>query len=113
MVSICFYFQVHQPFRLQKYQILEVSSGKTYFDDFKNKAIIEKVAHKCYLPMNKLLLELLEKNPQFKVSFSFSGVFLEQCELYFPEVIESFQKLVKTGQVEILAETYYHSLSSL
>jgi len=113
MVSICFYFQVHQPFRLQKFQIFDIGSNKTYFDDHKNKAIIEKVAHKCYLPANKLMLELLNRHPSFKISFSFSGVFLDQLELYYPEVLESFKVLIKTGQVEVLAETYYHSLSFL
>ncbi len=113
MVSICFYFQVHQPFRLQSYSVFDVGSKKSYFDDTKNRAIMEKVAHKCYLPTNALMLELLKKHPEFKISFSLSGVFLEQCELYFPQVLASFQELVKTGQVEILAETYYHSLSFL
>ncbi len=113
MVSVCFYFQVHQPFRIQKYQIFDVGTDKGYFDEIKNKAILEKVAHKCYLPMNRLLLELLQKEPKFRVSFSFSGVFLEQCEIYYPEVLESFQKLVKTKQVEVLSETHHHSLSFL
>lgn len=113
MVSICFYFQVHQPCRLQRYQVFDIGTGKSYFDDDKNSAIIHKVAQKCYLPANKVLLQLLEQHPQFKISFSFSGIFLEQCQQYYPEVIHSFQELVKTGQVEILSETYYHSLSFL
>jgi alpha-amylase len=113
VVSICFYFQVHQPFRLGKYQVFDIGSGRDYFDKVKNRAILHKVATKCYLPANRILLELLNTNPKFKISFSFSGVFLEQCGKYCPEVLESFQKLMKTGQVEILAETYYHSLAFL
>jgi alpha-amylase len=113
MVSVCFYFQVHQPFRLQKFQVFHIGTQKNYFDDQKNKDILLKVAGKCYLPMNKLLLELIKNNPDFKVSFSFSGVFLEQCEKYYPEILLSFKDLVSTGQVEILAETYHHSLSFL
>lgn len=113
MVSICFYFQVHQPYRLQRFQVFDINSGKKYFDQEKNKSVLQKVAQKCYLPANKVLLELLQKHPEFKISFSFSGVFLEQCQEYYPEVLQSFQELVKTGQVEILAETYYHSLSFL
>tara|TARA_Y100000310_G_scaffold345863_1_gene471782 strand:+ start:45884 stop:47077 length:1194 start_codon:yes stop_codon:yes gene_type:complete len=113
MVSVCFYFQVHQPFRLSRYQVFDIGSKRNYFDQEKNSQILHKVANKCYLPANKLMLELLNKHPGFKISYSFSGVFLEQCELYFPEVLESFKKLVATGQVEVLAETYYHSLAFL
>jgi len=113
MVSICFYFQVHQPFRLSRYKVFDIGSTRDYFDEEKNSAVLQKVAKKCYLPTNKLLLALIRLHPEFKISFSFSGVFLEQCEKYMPEVLESFKELVKTGNVEILAETYYHSLAFL
>lgn len=78
-----------------------------------NKAIIEKVARKCYLPGNATLLENIKNHPEFKVSFSISGVALEQFEEFYPEVIDSFKTLVDTGNVELLSETYYHSLSSI
>ncbi len=118
MVSICFYFQVHQPFRIRKYSIFDIGKNDNYFSDssetnLNNERILKKVSEKCYLPMNALLLELLEKHPNFKISFSFSGVYLEQLEKYAPDALESFKKLVDTGRVEILAETYYHSLSFL
>lgn len=118
MVSVCFYFQVHQPFRIKKYSIFDIGKTQDYFSDnsstsLDNEFIIKKVSEKCYLPMNNLLLELLQKYPEFKVSFSFSGVYLEQLKKYAPEVLESFKKLVDTGKVEILGETYYHSLSFL
>ncbi len=118
MASVCFYFQVHQPFRLKKYRIFDVGRDHNYFDDtsesnLDNRKILRKVANKCYLPANHVLLELLNKYPEFKISFSLSGVFMEQMQLYYPEVLESFQKLVKTGRVELLSETYYHSLSFL
>jgi len=112
--NICFYFQVHQPYRLRDLRITDIGSEKMeYFDEEKNRAIFQKVAQKCYLPANKLMLELLETYPDFSVAYSISGVFLEQCTLYGPDVLESFQALAKTGKVEFLAETYYHSLSSL
>jgi len=113
MLSICFYFQVHQPYRLRHYSFFDIGNSQDYFDDFKNRQILHKVANKCYLPTNAVLLELLNKYPTFKVSFSFSGVFLQQCEEFYPEVLESFQKLIETGRVEILAETYHHSLASI
>jgi alpha-amylase len=113
MVSICFYFQVHQPFRMRKYSLFEIGKNRNYFDDQKNIEVLRKVARKCYLPANALMLELLNKYPQFKISYSLSGVFMEQCEKWAPEVIESFKKLVDTGRVEILSETYYHSLAYL
>jgi alpha-amylase len=117
--SICFYFQVHQPYRLNKCSAFDIGQADDYFNgpnQFKNKAVFEKVAHKCYLPMNSLILELLNRHPEFKVSYSFSGVFLEQCQEYGEigkQVLESFQKIVATGQAEVLSETYYHSLSWL
>lgn len=111
--SVCFYFQVHQPFRLRDLRITEIGDAGNYFDDEKNKAVFRKVAEKCYLPTNALLLKLLQKNKDFRVAFSLSGVFLDQCLEYGPDVLASFQKLAATGQVEFLAETYYHSLSSL
>ncbi len=85
----------------------------TYFDKDLNRQIMEKVARKCYLPANRLMLELLDRHPEFKVSYSITGVFLEQCREFAPEVFRSFQDLYRTGRVELLSETYYHSLSSL
>ncbi len=118
MPSVCMYFQVHQPFRIKRYRVFDVGQDSNYFNDSSeantnNKKIIEKVAKKCYLPTNKILLGLIKKEPRFKVSFSLSGVFLEQLERFAPQTLESFQKLVQTGNVEILSETYYHSLSFL
>lgn len=92
---------------------MEIGEHNGYFDDEKNKEIFRKVAEKCYLPTNALFLKLLKKHPELRFSYSFSGVFLEQCEQWGEDVLESFQKLIDTGQVEVLSETYYHSLSFL
>jgi len=114
MKSICFYFQVHQPFRLRSYRFFEIGNNHHYFDDYQNRYILRRVADKCYLPMNKLLLDLIKEfGFQFKVSFSISGVALEQFKKYTPEVIDSFRALAETGCVEFIAETYSHSLSAL
>jgi alpha-amylase len=114
MVAVCFYFQVHQPFRLRKYGVFDIGANSDYFDEKKNSEILHKVARKCYLPTNKILLDLIKNNDgKFKISFSISGVALEQFEKYAPEVLHSFRELAKTGCVEFLDETYYHSLSYL
>jgi len=114
MKSICFYFQVHQPFRLRKYRFFDIGKEHNYYDDYQNEYIVKRVADKCYLPMNNLLLDLInEYGTQFKVSFSLSGTVLDQFEMYAPEVLDSFKKLADTGNVEFLAETYPHALSSL
>jgi len=112
---ICLYFQIHQPYRLRDLRITEIGKGKTmdYFDHDKNRSVFRKVAEKCYLPANRLMLSLLQKYPDFQIAYSLSGVFLDQCEEYGQDVLESFQRLAKTGRVEFLAETYYHSLSSI
>ncbi|MEA3443653.1 MAG: glycoside hydrolase family 57 protein [Bacteroidota bacterium] len=114
MKTICLYFQVHQPFRLKKYRFFDIGKDNYYFDDFNNRAIMEKVANRCYLPTNKVMLDLIEKyGKKFKVTFSLSGSVLEQFDMYAPEVMESFKKLAATGSVEFLSETYSHSLSSM
>lgn len=118
MPSICFYFQVHQPLRIKKYRFFDVGVDHNYFNDhtatnLNNAKILKKVAEKCYLPANLTLLDMMRRNPEVKVAFSFSGVFLEQLEMFMPEVLVSFQELVATGKVEILDETYYHSLAFL
>ncbi len=111
---VCFYFQVHQPYRLRDLRVREIGTGDiTYFDEEKNRAIFRKVAEKCYLPTNKMMLDLLNHHPNFAISYSLSGVFLDQCKEYGPDVLDSFKALAATGRVEFLAETYYHSLSSI
>ena len=118
MSAVCLYFQVHQPRRIKRYRFFDIGNDHEYFNDetecdTNNARVLRKVANKCYLPANAVLQENLERNPDFRVAFSISGVALEQFEEYAPEVIESFKRLVATGRVEILAETYYHSLSFL
>lgn len=116
MPSICLYFQVHQPIRIKRYRVFDVGVDHNYFNDVSNSnlnnlRILAKVASKSYLPANKVILELLKMYPEFKVSYSFSGVFLEQISKHFPRVLRSFYKLIQTGRVEVLSETYYHSLA--
>ncbi len=112
MASVCFYFQVHQPFRLRHYTVFDKASD--YFDEYKNAAICRKVANKCYLPANRLILDIIKKyEGRFKVAYSITGVLLEQLHKYSPEVMSTFDALAQTGCVEFLAETYYHSLSFL
>ncbi|MFA5785212.1 MAG: hypothetical protein WC962_10075, partial [Phycisphaerae bacterium] len=112
MPSVCFYFQVHQPYRLRPYTIFDEDCS--YFDDFKNAEICRRVANKCYMPANRVILDLIKKyDGRFRVSYSITGVLLEQLEKYSPEVLASFKELAATGCVEFLAETYYHSLSFL
>jgi alpha-amylase len=112
MASVCFYFQVHQPLRLRHYTVFDQDCN--YFDDSKNAQICRKVSNKCYLPSNSLMLDLIKKyKGRFKISYSITGVVLEQFERYAPEVLTTFQELAATGCVEFLAETYYHSLSFL
>jgi len=114
MHTICFYFQVHQPFRLRKYRFFDIGNNHHYYDDYANRTIMRKVAERCYIPANKVMLDLIKKyGKNFKIAYSVSGTALEQFQLYAPHVLDSFRKLADTGNVEFLAETYSHSLSSL
>ena len=112
--ALCLYFQVHQPFRLKRYRFFDLGHDHYYYDDYANESIMRKVAGKCYLPANKILLDLIEKHKgKFKVAFSITGIAINQFRLYAPEVLESFRKLADTGMVEFLAETNAHSLASI
>src|ERR1035437_2048452 len=114
MKTICFYFQIHQPFRLKRYRFFDIGNDHYYYDDFSNESILQRVVENSFMPANKLLLEMIEANKgKFKVSCSISGVALDQLEMHAPEVIDSFRQLAKTDCVEFLAETYAHSLCSL
>jgi len=112
--TICFYFQIHQPFRLKRYRFFDIGTDHYYYDDFNNESILQRIASNSFLPANNTLLEMIEhSNGKFKVAFSISGVALDQLEIHAPEVIDSFKKLAKTGCVEFLSETYAHSLCSV
>lgn len=114
MKTVNLYFQVHQPWRLKVYRFFNIGKDHNYLDDFTNRAIMQKVARQCYLPMNALLLKLIKENKgAFKCSFSITGSAVEQFRAYCPEVLDSFRALAETGCVEFLAETYSHSLASL
>ena len=116
MLTVCPYFHVHQPYRIKKYRVFDIGNDNQYFNDgsgsdLNNRRIVEKVANKSYRPMNAVLGELLETHPDFRFALSFSGTVLDQFEAYTPDVLESFQKLIATGRVEVLADTYHHSLA--
>ena len=116
MSSIVLYLKTHQPLRIKKYQAFDIGKDHEYFNDessldTNNIKVLKKVAEKSYLPTNRILLDLLEKNPRFRFSISLSGILLEQLEEYSPETLISFKKLIDTGRVEVLGETYFHSLS--
>ena len=112
--AICFYFQVHQPFRLKRYRFFDLGHDHYYYDDYSNESIMRKVSEKCYIPANNTILDLINKHKgKFKVAYSLSGLAINQFRLYAPEVLESFRRLAETGMVEFLAETSSHSLASL
>ena len=113
MKAICFYFQIHQPFRLKRYRFFDIGNDHYYYDDFANDDIVTRIAQRSYIPAAESLLKMLNDNPRFKCAISVTGVALEQLEQYVPEFIDLLKKLAATGRVEFLAETYAHSLSSL
>ena len=117
MTSVCLYFEVHQPIRLNRFTVFNIGDNESisrYFNNTLNQEIFTKVAKKCYLPTNTLLLNLIKEfKGRFRISFSLTGTFIEYCNEYMPDVIDSFKELFKTGAVDLIEETYYHSLASL
>lgn len=116
MPQLCFYLHLHQPHRLKDVQIFDVGHGDlNYYEgsDHLNKVIFQKVAKKSYIPMLSLIKVLLKRHQNFKCAFSISGVFLEQAAAYEPKVITLLKEIVATERVELIGETYYHSLAAL
>lgn len=116
MKAIVLYLHVHQPYRVRHYTIFDAGSNHNYFDapfddPTNNERIIHKVAEKSYIPTNRKLLELLQQHPELKLSMSITGTVLDQLERWSPATLRSFQELTETGRVEIVGETYYHSLA--
>ena len=116
MLTVCPYFHVHQPHRIKRYRVFDIGNDSEYFNasdetDLNNERVLRKVARKSYIPATKVLKELLDTHPEFRFSLSFSGTVLDQFEMHMPEVLRAFQDLVATGRVEVLADTYYHSLA--
>ncbi len=114
--AIVLYLHVHQPYRIRHYTIFDAGNSHNYFDSAyddrtSNERILRKVVEKSYLPTNHKLLELLQENPEFKLSLSITGTVLEQLETWSPKALQSFKDLVDTGRVEIVGETYHHSLA--
>jgi alpha-amylase len=114
--AIVLYLHVHQPYRVRHYSIFDVAANHNYFDAeyedrTSNERIIHKVAEKSYIPTNRRLLQMLNEHPEFRLSMSITGTVIEQLERWSPEALESFKALVRTGRVEIVAETYHHSLA--
>lgn len=114
MRYLCFYFQVHQPYRLRTYRFFDIGKRHVYDEDYTNRTTMQRVSEKCYLPMNRLMLKkIAELGSKFKFALSFSGTAIELMDLYANDALQSFKKLVATGNVEVLSETYSHSLTSL
>jgi len=113
MLPVCLYFQVHQPYRLRRYNYFDVGRAHAYFDDEGNREILERAAERCYRPATAMLERLLEAHPRFAAAFSLSGTVLEQLATWAPDVLESFRRLGATGRVEFLGETSHHSLAFL
>ena len=123
MSSVCFYFQVHQPRRLYQGHVIDVGGvctpeklDKAIFDDGKNKEVFLKVLNKCYLPTNNIMLDKIDEfrndKKKFKICYSMPGIFVEKMEKWSPDLLETFKQMAKSGCVEFLNETYFHSLSS-
>lgn len=114
MKSVCFYFQIHQPYRLKRYRFFDIGNDHYYYDDFANDDIITRIAERSYMPMARTLLGMIEQSGgKFKCAISITGTAIEQLQQYVPEFIDLLKKLASTGCVEFLSETYAHSLASL
>jgi alpha-amylase len=114
MTSVCFYFQVHQPYRIRRYSFFEKGVSSRYFDEKLNREVMSRVAERCYIPANRALLRAIQRTEgRIRVAFSITGTALSQMRDYAPEALESFRELARTGCVEFLGETYHHSLAAL
>lgn len=113
MKTICLYFEIHQITHLKRYRFFDIGTDHYYYDDYENERSINYIVENSYIPALNTLQEMLEQNPGFKVSFSISGVGMEQLETHAPQVLEKLQQLNSTGRVEFLSEPYSHGLAGL
>jgi len=127
--DIVLFFEVHQPYRLDRRMLEKLMSSAlrgslepkhledVIFDQGLNRLVIERAANKCYIPALRIILEnvksFMNSDKVFTVSFGISGVFIEQASKWAPKVVELFQELVATGYIELVAQTYYHSIAPL
>ena len=114
MKTVCFLFEIHQPFRLKKYRFYDIGADHYYYDDYANEEILKRNAYQSYIPAAKMLLDMIKSSDNaFKVTLSISGVAMEQFEMYCPEFLDCVRELIATGCCELACETYSHCLSSL
>ena len=112
MASVCFYFELHQPWRLRRYSVF--SNDPFYFDNEANEKILRKVADKCYRPATQKMLDLVRRHDKrFRCAYSITGTALEQLQMWAPDVVDTLKELVDTGACELIGETSHHSLSFL
>ena len=112
-MKVVLYLHLHQPWRLARFRYLDLGSGRSYIDDARNLEILRGIAERCYRPALGILAEALERHPEFRLSLSITGTFVEQAERAAPDLLERLRALVRTGRVALVAETYYHSLAFL
>ena len=104
--------RVHQPYRLKPYRFFDIGVDHSYYNQYQNADILRRIARECYIPVNEVLMSLIRKfGESFKIALSISGTAIEQMKRYVPEALESFRELYRTGNVELVAEPYSHSLA--
>ena len=114
MPDICLYFQVHQPNRLLARDAPRLGGPLAFEDEAMDAAVLGRVCDTCYLPANRMFQRLIARHGgRFRMALSISGTLIDQLERHRPDVLDSFRELVAGGAVELLAETYYHSLAFL
>lgn len=107
VIHLC--FQVHAPLQLRDEILTEVEGRiSPYYD---SQSAFEKANTEIYQPLFALLERNVQKHSKFRFSLMLSGTWLDQVERYDFALLERLQKLVKTGQVELIVQPYYHSLA--
>ncbi len=112
-MKIVLYLHMHQPWRLARFRFLDLGSGRPYFDTERNLSIMRGIAERCYVPALERLIRAAREDAEFRLSLSITGTFLEQARIAAPVVLDRVRELYRTGQVALVAETYYHSLAFL
>lgn len=114
MKTICLYFEIHQTIHLKRYRFFDIGTDHYYYDDYENETCVNDIVERSYMPALNTLHDMIKQHGKFfKVSFSLSGVGMEQLEVHAPQVLEKLQQMNETGCVEFLAEPYSNGLSSL
>ncbi|MDI6866922.1 alpha-amylase [Methanoculleus sp.] len=111
--AVCPGFDIHYPcylnpgFRPDMAKRLK-DVKESYFDPYL-KEDLGIVIDRSFRPATEILIDTLDEG--FACALSISGVVVELLEAWYPDMLDLLSRAATHRNVELLAETYYHSVA--